>query len=162
IQIDLNRLYPTPRGVHGVSDESTSAARVRRGGRIGDPAMISGKFPEVLVATAVEMKPSTSVAGGGWRELVSLIVAALAAVIFWIVSALPYLMFDRAHLDQYPARRAPILLHIAFGTIALLTGPLQLWLGLSDRRVDVHRRLGQIYLIAVAGSALAAFYLATH
>jgi hypothetical protein len=44
----------------------------------------------------------------------------------------------------------------------LLTGPVQIWLGLSDRRIDVHRRLGQIYMIAVAGSALAAFYLATH
>jgi hypothetical protein len=51
------------------------------------------------------MKPSTSVAGVGWRAFVSLIVAALGAVIFWIVAALPYLMFDRAHLDQYPARR---------------------------------------------------------
>jgi len=38
--------------------------------------------------------------------------------------------------------RAGLLLHIASGTIALLVGPVQLWLGLGRTRLGLHRRLG--------------------
>ena len=48
------------------------------------------------------------------------------------------------------------------GTVALLTGPVQLWLGNSRRAVRVHRRLGVVYLAGVGVGAIAAFYLAAH
>jgi uncharacterized membrane protein len=104
------------------------------------------------------------IAGVGWRPLLALIITAIAAIHFWFDSALPYLILDHAHLSEYPstAKRASILVHIAFGTIALLAGPVQLWLGVSGRRVRVHRRLGQIYMVAVLCSGLASFYLSTH
>jgi hypothetical protein len=54
------------------------------------------------------------------------------------------------------------LLHISTGIVALLTGPVQLWLGITDRHPAVHRRLGTIYLSAVGVSSIAAFYLAFH
>ncbi len=114
------------------------------------------------MAATVDVKSPARIAGVGSRTLLSLAVAGTAGLVFWVVAALPYLMFDQAHLGQYPSRRVPILAHIAFGTVALLTGPVQLWLGLSHRRVDLHRRLGQIYIVAVVCSATAAFYLATH
>ena len=91
-----------------------------------------------------------------------IVAAAIGGVIFWLGAALPYLLLDQAKLGVYATRRGWILLHIGAGTIALLTGPVQLWLGLSDRRMNVHRRLGQIYLVAVLVSSIAAFYLATH
>ncbi len=98
----------------------------------------------------------------GWRTMTSLAAAMLGGVIFWVVAALPYLLLDQAKLAQYAPRRGWVLLHIASGTVALLTGPVQLWLGLSDRRLDIHRRLGQVYMAAIAVSSVAAFYLATH
>jgi uncharacterized membrane protein len=44
--------------------------------------------------------------------------------------------------------------------VALLTGPVQLWLGLADRGMGLHRRMGVVYMAAVGVSAVAAFYLA--
>jgi uncharacterized membrane protein YozB (DUF420 family) len=117
------------------------------------------------MATTIEIRSQAApIAGVGWRALLALIVAAIAGVFFWVVAALPYLILDQAHLSAYASslRRASILVHISFGTLALLAGPVQLWLGLSDRRLGLHRRLGQIYMVAVLCSALAAFYLSTH
>ena len=57
-------------------------------------------------------------------------------------------------------RRWWLLVHIATGIVALLAGPVQLWLGLTDRRPCLHRRLGMMYVGAVAVSAAAGYYLA--
>jgi hypothetical protein len=46
------------------------------------------------------------------------------------------------------------------GIVALLAGPVQLWLGLTDRSVKVHRRLGLVYIGSVISGAVAGYYLA--
>ena len=46
------------------------------------------------------------------------------------------------------------------GIVALLSGPVQLWLGLTAQRVWLHRRLGLVYMASVAVSSVAAYYLA--
>ena len=46
--------------------------------------------------------------------------------------------------------------------VALLAGPVQLWLGLSRRQLAFHRTLGLVYAASVALSSVAAFYLAFH
>jgi uncharacterized membrane protein len=109
--------------------------------------------------TSVKLPPP---AGLGWRTRASLGAALAGGLVFWFVAALPYLLLNQAKLGQYATRRGWILLHIASGTIALLSGPVQLWLGLSDRRLDLHRRIGIVYMAAVAVSSIAAFYLSTH
>ena len=114
------------------------------------------------MSTITDLKSSRFAAGPGRPTLWLLAAAALAGLVFWVVAALPYLILDQAKLGQYATRRGWILLHIAAGTVALLTGPVQLWLGLSDRRLDLHRRIGQVYIVAVLVSAVAAFYLSTH
>src|SRR5262245_39906762 len=114
------------------------------------------------MSTVSQVEPRGLVAGVGWRTLLPLILAGLGAIVFWLVAALPYFMFDQAHLGLYSTRKVSIFVHISAGTIALLTGPVQLWLGLSDRRIDIHRRLGQVYMIAVLISSVAAYYLSTH
>jgi Predicted membrane protein (DUF2306) len=96
--------------------------------------------------------------------------AALAAVVFIVVAALPYRAMlgpqdaaQQALQDfqfQYWPRRGWLLTHIACGLIALLTGPVQLWLGLHNVKMHVHRRLGLVYLAAVAIGSVAAFGLA--
>jgi hypothetical protein len=94
--------------------------------------------------------------------LVLLGIASVIAVTFLVVAAFPYLTLNQARFGPYWPRRNWLRLHIAGGMVALLTGPVQLWLGISDRRVEVHRRLGLVYLASVVVSSVGAFYLAFH
>ena len=52
------------------------------------------------------------------------------------------------------------MLHISGGIVAILTGPAQLWLGLADRGMAWHRRMGIVYVSAVALGALGGYYMA--
>ncbi len=87
------------------------------------------------------------------------LVGVLSAL-FIAVAALPYFSLSQTRFGVYWPNRWWLLAHITAGIVALLTGPVQLWLGLSDQRMSVHRRLGMIYMIAVAISAAAGYYLA--
>jgi hypothetical protein len=99
-----------------------------------------------------------------------IVLAALAAIMFIVVAALPYrAMFgpqesaQRALQDfqfQYWPRRGWLLTHIAGGLTALLIGPVQLWLGLHDVKMNVHRKLGLIYIAGMAVGSVGAFGLA--
>ena len=91
-----------------------------------------------------------------------LAIAAVIAVTFFIVAAVPYLSLNEARFGPYWALRNWLLLHIGGGAVALLTGPVQLWLGLSDRRMGLHRSLGLVYIASVISGSIGAFYLASH
>lgn len=96
-----------------------------------------------------------------WPLLAMLGIAAVAALAFWIIAAMPYLRWDPAQFgDTYWPRRYGLLAHIAGGSIALLVGPLQLWLGETRSKLSWHRTLGTLYLLGVAVGAAAAYYLA--
>lgn len=86
--------------------------------------------------------------------------ASVIALVFFAVAAAPYLLSSSHNAEQYAGRRGPLLVHIVFGTIALFSGPVQLWLGIADRRMEVHRKLGLVYMGAVAASASAAYIIA--
>lgn len=88
--------------------------------------------------------------------------AALAAVGFVGGFAVPYFLSSSYGPPQYAPRRGWLLLHIAGGMIALLTGPVQLWLGLADKGMAWHRRMGIGYMTGVAVGSIGAFYMATH
>jgi len=75
--------------------------------------------------------------------------------------ALPYFAGSE-ELARYPDRQGWLFLHIGGGMVALLVGPGQLWLGYKNRRIEVHRKLGLVYMGAIAVSVTAAFYLAAH
>jgi len=92
----------------------------------------------------------------------ALILSALVAVAFVGGFALPYFRLTEQAFGIYNAKRPWILLHISGGMIALLTGPGQLWLGLTRRRLERHRVLGIVYMSAIAVASVAALYLATH
>jgi len=94
----------------------------------------------------------------GPAVLISL--AAVAAVAFFVLAAVPYLLSSTYNANQYAGRRGPLLVHIAFGTVALFTGPVQLWLGIAERRMQLHRQLGLVYIAAVIGGAAAAYVIA--
>ena len=61
------------------------------------------------MSTVVGLKTSGLVAGLGWRTWLLLGFVSLAAVIFWVVAALPYLLLDASKLGQYPSRQAWVL-----------------------------------------------------
>jgi Predicted membrane protein (DUF2306) len=71
-------------------------------------------------------------------------VASLIAIAFFAFAALPYFMSSSYNASEYAGRRGWLLVHIVGGTIALFSGPIQLWLGIADRRIDLHRKLGLI------------------
>ena len=98
----------------------------------------------------------------GWPTRAVISLAGVVATVFFVTVALPYLALDPAALARYAPRERWILVHIAFGAGALLTGPVQLWLGVGGRTAGVHRRLGLAYVACVGVSSVAAFYLATH
>ena len=92
--------------------------------------------------------------------LVVLSLIFLAGAVFVVQAALPYFALNEAQFDRYWPRRWWLLAHIATGMLALLSGPVQLWLGISDQRPLLHRRLGYVYMTAIALSSVAAYYLA--
>lgn len=88
--------------------------------------------------------------------------AALGALVFVGGFAVPYFLSSSYGPPEYAPRRGWLLLHIVGGMIAVLTGPVQLWLGLSDRTTTWHRRMGIGYMTGVALGSIGAFYLSTH
>lgn len=110
--------------------------------------------------TVVAASPPARTLGRG--TTLSLVVVSIVGLIFLVIAAFPYFALNEQQFRGYWPRRGWLLLHIAGGMAALLAGPVQLWLGLSDRRMNVHRRLGIAYIAAVAVSSFAAFYLAAN
>ncbi len=106
-----------------------------------------------LDAPATPRRPSTA-------RTVSLGAVFVAAVAFWVVIAVPYLTFNEEFSGRYDLRRGWVLAHVALGTVALLTGPIQLWLGFACRRMALHRSMGVADMIAAALGSVAAFRLA--
>jgi uncharacterized membrane protein len=88
----------------------------------------------------------------------TLVLVTLAGLGFVVAAALPYFTPDKVR--SAGPRDLLLLLHIATGITALFSGPVQLWLGLTDQRPALHRRLGIVYLVSIAISAPAAYGLA--
>jgi hypothetical protein len=89
------------------------------------------------------------------------IVAVMAA---WFIYgyAYRYLTLDSEQFGIFKPRGDWLVLHVVGGTAALLIGPAQLWLGSQRGKMVLHRILGIGYLMGVAVSSVAAFYLAAH
>jgi len=97
-------------------------------------------------------------AGRGAAAVLSL--AALAGLTFIGIAALPYLLrMDEGQFRQYWPMRGWLLLHISMGIVALLAGPVQIWLGLKDFYPRVHKKLGFVYMAAITLGAASAYYL---
>ena len=113
-----------------------------------------------MAATVVKPPIATS-AHAGRSLAVMLGLSLLIGLGFVAGFAFPYFGGGDA-LRQYSGKEGWLFMHLGGGMVALLVGPGQLWLGLSNRKIDVHRKLGLVYMGAIAVSVTAAFYLATH
>jgi hypothetical protein len=114
------------------------------------------------MSLSATLEPASSPARSYRRLLAVLCLVAAIGLVFIAVAALPYYRLDPNSFRTYWPRRWWLLTHITAGIVALMSGPVQLWLGLTDRRPALHRRLGMVYLGAVVISAAAAYYLALH
>jgi hypothetical protein len=95
-----------------------------------------------------------------WRLAAFLAIVGAAAIFFVAIAALPYYLSASYGPPEYATKKGWLLLHISGGIVAILTGPLQLWLGLGNRSMTWHRRMGMAYLAAVGAGALGGYYLA--
>lgn len=95
-------------------------------------------------------------------NLIVLGMPTVVAVWFVYSFALGYLSGDPGRFGIYWPRHQWLYAHILAGTVALLLGPIQFWLGLNRRPPTLHRVLGISYVTAVAVSGTSAFYLAFH
>jgi hypothetical protein len=109
----------------------------------------------------VNVATATPAPKAGMGSMAILGLAGVGALVFIAAAAMPYfLRIEEAQFRQYWPMRGWLLAHITMGMVALLTGPVQLWLGLKDLYPAVHRTLGYVYLVAVILGALAGYYLA--
>jgi len=111
-----------------------------------------------MSATVINPLATPSPSRRGTIALLSM--ASAIAIVFFVGAAVPYLVSPGYNAVEYTGRRGALLVHIAAGAVALFAGPIQLWLGIADRRIDLHRRLGVIYITAVVIGAMAAYVLA--
>jgi hypothetical protein len=94
----------------------------------------------------------------GW---IATAVLAVIGLRFFFTSALHYIVdFSQTSYRDYWPNRWYLLVHIAGGSIALLSGPFQIWSGLRRRVLGAHRILGMAYVTGVAIGSLGAFYMA--
>ena len=101
-------------------------------------------------------------AGRGGRIGLVLVLAVTAGAALWFIveKALLYGTFDPGAYDTLWPRRFGFVAHMGGGTVAILAGIAQLWLGLTGRTAGLHRPLGRIYVAAVAVGAAGGIYLA--
>ena len=160
---------PGSRAACGRTGPGASASRGSRARWRGDS--IGGCHPAVgpdakgtdMSIAAGSTARATPIRPASWFYVVLVVLGGIMAVVFWVVAATPYFAMQRETFGQNPEiywpRRVPLLIHIAGGSLALLLGPINLWLGETRRRLPWHRKLGFGYLCGVAIGTVAAFYL---
>ena len=89
---------------------------------------------------------------------VLLSVAALSGGIAWWLIALPVLTFSnvKSHSTHFPH----VFLHAVSGTVMLVIGAINLYLGATRRHFRFHKPLGLAYLLGGSISAISAIVLA--
>jgi hypothetical protein len=95
------------------------------------------------------------------RLKLAAVLIGVAVVVVWYLWRFvsPYASVDPTYYDYFWPWRYALWAHLAGGLTALLIGPMQLWLGLTRRRLRLHRSLGRIYPGAAILSLSGASYL---
>lgn len=92
-----------------------------------------------------------------------LVLAVLASALLWFALQKAHYLTDYS-LASYTGylwpRRAGLVPHLLGGALALTTGLVQIWLGLTGRVATVHHVLGRLYAAGVLIGSIGGFYLA--
>jgi uncharacterized membrane protein len=92
-----------------------------------------------------------------------LVLAALASALLWFVLQKAHYLIDYSpgsYTDYLWPRRAGLIPHLIGGTLAITTGLVQIWLGLTNRVSTLHHVLGRVYAVGVLIGSAGGFYLA--
>jgi uncharacterized membrane protein len=89
-------------------------------------------------------------------------VLIVIGLVFIAGFALPYFALNQERFANFWPIRGWLLVHIVAGIGALLSGPFQLWWGITDRRMEMHRKLGMAYVGCVAIGAVSGIPLAIY
>lgn len=116
------------------------------------------------MTTALPRTTLASRLGWGWILLSSASIAVFAATPY-LTATLSALAQEEVGLGGHYAVQSPLVqgilyVHIVFGAIALLLGPLQFWRGLRERHPRVHRVLGRVLVASMLLAAAAGLGLA--
>jgi uncharacterized membrane protein len=90
---------------------------------------------------------------------VGLLVVLAIGIGFLIHYAAPYFRFDPNQFGHFWPQRVRLILHLCGGIPALVFGPWQLWTGLRQKALRVHRWTGRIYLAGVVAGSAGAFLM---
>lgn len=88
--------------------------------------------------------------------------ATLIALWYVTTSVMKYLHVTRETYGIFWPRHEWLFAHVVAGTIAVVFGPIQFWLGLKREQPALHRSIGVVYVACVAIGAASAIYLALH
>ena len=103
-------------------------------------------------------------ARSGYRPLLGAVLALLAFIALWFIRkyVLHYWLdvSQTSYTDYYWSRRTGLLPHSAGGVLALTSGVVQIWLGLTARAGALHRALGKVYCAGVFIGSVGGFYMA--
>ncbi len=95
-----------------------------------------------------------------WGTL-ALVALFAAGLYYWFDAALQYLLRpEESVFRRYWPNRLWLVAHIAGGSLALLTGPFQLWSGFRHWQPRLHRGLGYVYALGIAVGGGSSFVLA--
>jgi uncharacterized membrane protein len=99
---------------------------------------------------------------GGARTKIILSAATIIALWYITTSVMKYLHVTRETYGIFWPRHEWLFAHVVAGTIAVVFGPVQFWLGLKREQAMLHRTLGITYVGCTAIGAISAIYLAFH
>jgi uncharacterized membrane protein YozB (DUF420 family) len=122
-------------------------------------------FPNVIAPREKHLLNAavpTSRARDSHRALI-IVLTVLAAGLLWFVSdKIHYLTHYSlaSYTDYYWLRRAGLLPHLLGGSLAIVAGLVQIWLGLTGRVSTLHRTLGKVYAIGVLIGSVGGIYMA--
>jgi uncharacterized membrane protein YozB (DUF420 family) len=94
--------------------------------------------------------------------LLILLASLFVTLLFFVIPRAHYLTdFSLTSYSTYfwPHRRFGLLFHLTGGLIAITTGLVQIWLGLTHRTGTLHRTVGKFYACGVAVGSIGGFYL---
>lgn len=93
----------------------------------------------------------------------AILVLGYFALHFYIRDPLHYIVdYSPQSFTRYWPHRFVLYPHILGGTLALFTGPFQLWSGLRRSHLNIHRALGYLYITGIVLAGASAFYLAVY
>ena len=108
------------------------------------------------------MSMQEAMRGPSGRGLTIAVLAVAGALTLWFIctAAFDYATYTQAAYGSYWPRRFVLIPHILGGVVAITTGLVQVWLGVTGRTRRLHILLGRVYLGGVTVGSLAGFYLA--